>query len=356
MQNAFQPLSRDEVIRTIERRNPSRIPMILAKWWGHGLPEQHGDRLKDLDRYPEDVAWLWTPNPIEPLEMNLSWEWDTTVAKDAVCVIDDWGKLDEFIEKLPCAENDERWADLAEIAHKARADDRYLMFAHWNFFFERPWMLRGMANLMLDYYLNPDKIQKLHEAMCNVYIDYIQTAHDLLKPDGYWTSDDLGHQTGPMMGLPTFHDLLLPYYKRVGSVVRDRGMHFWLHSCGNNTSYLPDLIDAGVTVFHPVQKHTMDEAAIAAEFGDRLTFLAGFDVQHILVEGTPDQVREEVRFLMDTFDRPDGGMCIAAGNGIVGGTPFENIEAFLDEAVRYGSERRRTPDRTPSPEQTANPV
>jgi hypothetical protein len=33
-------------------------------------------------------------------------------------------------------------------------------------------------------------------------------------------------------------------------------------------------------------------------------------------------------------------MCLAAGNGIVAGTPFENIEAFLDEAVRYGTDAR----------------
>jgi hypothetical protein len=49
-------------------------------------------------------------------------------------------------------------------------------------------------------------------------------------------------------------------------------------------------------------------------------------------------VREEVRFLIDTFDRPDGGMCIAAGNGIVGGTPFENIAAFLDECLAKGED------------------
>ncbi len=63
-------------------------------------------------------------------------------------------------------------------------------------------------------------------------------------------------------------------------------------------------------------------------------FLAGFDVQDTIIIGTPEEVRAEVRYLMDTFDRPDGGMCIAAGNVIVGGTPFENIVAFLDESVR----------------------
>ena len=48
-----------------------------------------------------------------------------------------------------------------------------------------------------------------------------------------------------------------------------------------------------------------------------------------------------MRFLIDTFDQPGGGMAIAAGNGIVAGTPFDNIDAFLDEAVRYGIAHRR---------------
>ncbi|MBM4042627.1 MAG: hypothetical protein FJ290_29410 [Planctomycetes bacterium] len=129
-------------------------------------------------------------------------------------------------------------------------------------------------------------------------------------------------------------------YARVGAACRAARMHFWLHSCGNNTEALDDLIEAGVEVFHPVQKHTMDERAVATEYGDRLTFLVGFDVQHLLREGTPAQVRAEVRHLIDTFDRPDGGLCLAAGNGIVAGTPFENIDAFLDEAVRYGAAHR----------------
>ena len=80
---------------------------------------------------------------------------------------------------------------------------------------------------------------------------------------------------------------------------------------------------------------------ITYDYGEVMTFLVGIDVQHTLQERDPAGVREEVRFLIDTFDRPDGGMCIAAGNGIVGGTPFENIAAFLDESVRYGAEHRR---------------
>ena len=141
--------------------------------------------------------------------------------------------------------------------------------------------------------------------------------------------------------LPTITNIFLkPYYQQIGDLLRENNIHWWLHSCGDNTLILDDLIEVGVNVFHPVQKGTMDEAAVAQEYGDRMIFLAGFDVQHTLQEATPDDVRQEVRFLMDTFNRPGGGMCLAAGNGIVSGTPLENIEAFLDEAMRYGIEIR----------------
>jgi len=40
--------------------------------------------------------------------------------------------------------------------------------------------------------------------------------------------------------------------------------------------------------------------------------------------------------MIDTFDWPEGGMCMAAGNGIVSGTPYENIVAFLEETAGYG--------------------
>ena len=280
-------------------------------------------------------------SPAYPGKINPAWAERPGVAHDANVIVDDWSKLDEYIARLPSPERDADFEACIAQAEKARREDRYVLFCFWRLFFERPWCLRGMENLMVDYYTEPENVHRLNAALCDTYCAYIAHAANALGADGFMSSDDLGHQTGPMMSPELFREFLLPYYRRVGAALKKHGMHFWLHSCGDNTLLLPHLVDAGLNVFHPVQKHTMDAPKIAAEFGDRLTFLAGMDVQHALQEEDPDGVREEVRLLIDTFDRPDGGMCIAAGNGIMAGTPFENIEAYLDEAARYGREHRK---------------
>ena len=336
---SFEPLPCAEVIKAVERKYPRRIPLVFAKWWGEGLHDQYRERLKELDRFPDDVCAISIPK-FDAEAMGLSWKMKPATAHDANVLIDDWAKLDEFIAKLPDPARNSCWDALerqAEAAHKA---DRYVLCGWWGLFFETPWGIRGMENIMVDYYENPEQVHRLHAALCELYCKSVQKAAQVLKPHGFWGSDDLGNQVQPMMRRATFDEFLKPYYAKLAQVLRAHRMHFWLHSCGNNTDLLPSLIDAGVNMFHPVQKHTMDEKAVAQAFGDRLGFWTGFDVQHTLREATPEQVRAEVRFLVDTFDRPEGGMCLAAGNGIVSGTPFENIAAFLDEAVRYGQKHR----------------
>ena len=69
-------------------------------------------------------------------------------------------------------------------------------------------------------------------------------------------------------------------------------------------------------------------------YGDRLTFYGGVSVQQLLPHGTPGEVRDEVRRLMDEVGR-DGGLIIAPSHDMPGDIPVENMVAFI-EAVREG--------------------
>jgi uroporphyrinogen decarboxylase len=272
----WPPLPRGEVIKALERGCPSRIPLVRAKWWGEGLREQYGERLDAFERYPEDTAMIWV-EPLDVSKMGLSWEIATEGAHDARVVLDDWAKLDEFIDKLPDPESDPQFEVLIEQAERARAQDRYLLFGWWRLFFERPWAIRGMQNLLMDYYLEPDHIHRLHEALCNLYCGSIERSVRELRPDGFWTSDDLGHQKQLFMRPEVFREFIKPYYARIGAVCREQGVHWWLHSCGNNTDIMGDLAEVGLDVFHPVQKGTMDEVSIARD-GNHVRVWRGADL------------------------------------------------------------------------------
>ena len=134
-----------------------------------------------------------------------------------------------------------------------------------------------------------------------------------------------------MMSPATFEELYLPLYKEIAAYIHSKGMRFFLHSCGDNTLLLDMLIEAGLDVFHPVQKGCMDMDETAQKFKGKISFLAGVDVQQLLMVGTPEEVRKEIRHMKDTFNTPNGGLLLAMGNGIMPDAPLENIKAALDE-------------------------
>jgi hypothetical protein len=38
----------------------------------------------------------------------------------------------------------------------------------------------------MDYYLEPDNIHRLHEALCDLYCGYIERSVREFRPDGFW--------------------------------------------------------------------------------------------------------------------------------------------------------------------------
>lgn len=294
------------------------------------------DRLNT--EYPDDIFTAWHDAPGEAISntTNPKYRWGYTDYSQAIrhsigqhCdLLPDWSDIDTFINHMP----NPREPGIFEGVEKSlvHAQGRYKLGCWWRLYHERFWSIRGMENLMMDYYDHMDKLKLLGSHILEYYMAIVDQYAEL-GFDGILTSDDLGHQTGPMMSPSVFKELYLPLYKSFIGYVHSKGMHVFLHSCGDNTKLMEYLIEAGLDVFHPVQTGCMDEAATAAAYGSRISFLAGVDVQHLLPEGTVDEVRSGVRALMNAFHKSEGGLLIGAGNGIMPDTPLENIEAMLQE-------------------------
>lgn len=339
-----EPLSREDVVKAIERKGGSRLPLVFHKWWGDGLVEKYGAKLEELDKkYPDDIfsVFYTTPGEHKSPNGNPAYRWGykadySSVSKHSIGetyeLLPDWSELDEFLNDFPDP-NEPGNFDVVE-EQLEYAGGRYKLGCWWRLFHERFWSIRGMENLMLDYYDNPDGLKIIGRKLLEYY-KVIVDRFAVLGFDGIFTSDDLGHQTGPMMSPATFEALYLPLYKEFISYVHGKKMHLFLHSCGDNTKLMGYLIEAGLDVFHPIQSGCMDEAATAALYGNKISFLAGMDVQRLLPMESVDEVRKGVRKLIDTLYKPEGGLLLAMGNGIMPDTPYENIDTALYEMAVY---------------------
>ena len=334
-------LTKEEVRAAIYFGNPSRPPRAFTKWWGEGLWEQYGSELARFDRYEEDVVVVPFPCPsFTKRDDGFYWrlpEIDRTkkVGHDANAALPDWNDLPALLAELPDTDAPGLFENAKRIADAAHAEGKYVLIHHWSLMYERIWNFRGMENLLMDYYDYPDEVHALHRAVADTENKLLLRAIRELRPDGYMISDDLGSQKALMMSPAVFREFIKPYYKETWGIARSNDVDVWLHTCGNITEIIGDLIECGLSVLHPIQKHTMDWDKVAADWKGKIAFWVGMDVQDTLINGSAEEVRREVRLMRDTFDSPEGGFLYASGNGIVGGTPIENIEAFLNECITY---------------------
>ena len=90
-----------------------------------------------------------------------------------------------------------------------------------------------------------------------------------------------------------FHQFVAPYLKEMIDRIHHLGARVLYHSCGAIHSFIPELIRLGVDVLDPIQpvRPSMEPESLKAEFGDRLSFHGGIDMQQVLPCSTPEQVR-----------------------------------------------------------------
>jgi uroporphyrinogen decarboxylase len=343
MELKYEPLQKEDVKRAVEGRGPVRPPAHMHIWPGEGLREHHGEEAvaEVFAPYPSDVVngGIVQPGAWEAPEGfsdDYRWAWHDRSKTPRQAggrdsgggILYEWEHFDQFMDSFPQANDPRIYDGLRDAA--ANANGRYVMALAWNNFYERLWGLRGMQNLLMDFHLHKERMHALCEALKDLVLDYVEGAAQC-GADGFFTSNDLGHQTGLMMSPDTFREFLKPLHAEVAAACHRCGMHYWMHSCGDLTDILEDMVEVGLDCLHPLQYGAMDWDQSARLIDGRMTAWAGVDVQHILQEETPEGVREHVRDLIDTFHVPGEGHCVvAAGNGITGATPLENIDAFLD--------------------------
>lgn len=373
--------SRQRVITTLEHREPDRVPFDCTFSYGGYL------RLKDYlglettkEVYPSN-SWLSVGSPIELLEemnidlcyIGLSRPSNSPVFEYGMdSFTDEWGvdyrKIehssglyydfsnqilgDATVKDL----EDFPWPDpySPELTDglESKCRDLYentdfaLVGKFTNSIFERAFFMRGFEQMLMDVVINPEFATALMEKLVDIAVARLEVG---LKAAGKYiqvvrlAGDDMGHQTGPLISPNSFRQVVKPCFARLYHSARtiahkyNPEIKLMAHTDGDVYPIIPDYIEMGLDVLNPVQPFVadMEHDKLKKEFGDRLSFHAGIDIQKVMPFGTTKEVKTEAINAMKDLG-PGGGYILAPTHYLQPDVPPENIIALRDAVMEFG--------------------
>ena len=231
-----------------------------------------------------------------------------------------------------------RW-DVSRLREEALAyGGQYaILGGDWSPFWHDAIDLMGMEQLYYAMYDAPEVVEALLEHMVDYYAACSRRILDTAAGaiDIFFIGNDLGSQTGPLLGVGLFRRFILPHLQRLINLGHDYTLPVMLHCCGGIAPLIPDLIAAGLDALHAVQPSCcgMDLATLKRKFGDRMVFNGGIDSHHVLIAGTPDYVRAQTRAVLEIMAPGGGYIAGASHDTILQETPLENVLAMCDTVV-----------------------
>jgi uroporphyrinogen decarboxylase len=154
---------------------------------------------------------------------------------------------------------------------------------------------------------------------------------------GYFVGDDMGYATATMVSPAVMRQYVFPGQRQLTDVVHAHGLPFVLHSCGNLSAVMEDLIvDVRIDAKHSFEDKIEPVESVHARYGQRISLLGGVDVD-LLTRGSEAQVRARTRQLLDLLG-PSGTWALGTGNSVTNYIPVRNYLAMLDEGRLWNAE------------------
>lgn len=199
--------------------------------------------------------------------------------------------------------------------------------------------LRGTEEFMADLALEPAVAECLLQHIAAYYLEYnrrvFEAAGGLI--DVFFMGDDLGTQQSLWVSAEMYRKFFFDRFAAFNAQAHRYGARTMFHTCGRVTPLVGLLVDAGLDILQSLQPEAIGEeiALMKREFGRRLCFQGGIDIQHVLPSGSPGDVAEHVRDRAAIL-APGGGYIFGTAHNILPDTPTENILAMVGAYHKYG--------------------
>ena len=232
--------------------------------------------------------------------------------------------------------------DRAEVERLAAENRFAVMGTPWLAFpLERAFAMQRMDKFMLNLGRHPDfarallwKMAELCKTLMGNFLRECGDRIDMVK-----IGDDLGMQNSLLMSPKMYREILKPIHADYITFIKSRTKaKIFFHTDGDVFPLIPDFIEMGVDVLNPIQTSAgkmSNLAELKKQFGKNIVFCGGVDTHRVLPFGTPDEVRAEVKRVIQLLGE-GGGYMLASVHTIMSDVPPENILAMVDAAVEFG--------------------
>ncbi len=213
-------------------------------------------------------------------------------------------------------------------------EDKVTLGILWSSHFQDTCAAFGMENALMNMYANPELYQAVDEKIMEFYLKANEVFFEATKGKlhAVLIGNDMGSQRGLMISPEMVRKFIIPGCKRLVEQAHSYGVKVIYHSCGSIADVIPDLIEAGVDVVHPIQALAagMEPDVLKEKFGEKVAFCGGVDTQDLLVNASPEDVHSKVKELRTLF--PTGLIISPSHEAILPDVPPKNIAALFEEA------------------------
>lgn len=187
--------------------------------------------------------------------------------------------------------------------------------------------LRGINNLMLDFYDDPDFVRRLFAFVVEMEVDFaraqVAAGVELMG---------IGDAAASLIGPELYKEFVWPFERDLLERVRALGVRTRLHICGNTRALMADIGRLGCDIFDVDFLVPMEHAR--REAGPGQVLLGNLDPVRIIRNGTPDDIRAE---LAECHRAAGARHIVGAGCEIPRGTPPANLLVLRDFARTHGA-------------------
>lgn len=340
-------LFRDTILR---RRQFDRVPLIelgvdtthmdmVRQKWG-GLEPLGPEGWKDPQRRARGVVEFWSTAGYDFVRPALPFGYtnkslvsgkDTASEGDREWMNEGDGDIKdrETFESYPWPTQDD--LDFSELDYAAAnlPKGMGLMLAGGGGFLEWAMYLTGFTGFCMMIYQEPDLVKDIVNRIGEHILASVDAAFQRAKIESFIIGDDMGFRTATIMPPDVLRELILPWHKKLVDLVHGHGAISILHSCGQLSDIMDDLIDdVGIDGKHSYENNITPVWEAKKLWGDRVAILGGVDMD-ILARAELDECRAAIDDVL-TKCAPGGGYCLGTGNTVANYVKPENYLAILE--------------------------